>query len=120
MVRFWANTKIFRSHSLSIYFRICLLGSLIAFSITACSQPKNETIIIKAAEDPLDGIRTVLDGYVKGQPIRSEASSFPNYINDIRKVSPEKADILEKGLEELQKPGANVQSKAKALLEKLK
>jgi len=105
---------------LSIYFRICLLGSLIAFSITACSQPKNETIIIKAAEDPLDGIRTVLDGYVKGQPIRSEASSFPNYINDIRKVSPEKADILEKGLEELQKPGANVQDKAKALLEKLK
>jgi len=105
---------------LSIYFRICLLGSLIAFSITACSQPKNETIIIKAAEDPLDGIRTVLDGYVKGQPIRSEASSFPNYINDIRKVSPEKADILEKGLEELQKPGANVQGKAKALLEKLK
>ncbi|MEI6686307.1 MAG: hypothetical protein WCN64_09230 [Planctomycetota bacterium] len=104
---------------MSIYFRICLLGSLIAFSITACSQPKNETIIIKAAEDPLDGIRTVLDGYVKGQPIRSEASSFPNYINDIRKVSPEKADILEKGLEELQKPGANVQGKAKALLEKL-
>lgn len=105
---------------MSTYFRICLLGSLIAFSITACSQPKNETIIIKAAEDPLDGIRTVLDGYVKGQPIRSEASSFPNYINDIRKVSPEKADILEKGLEELQKPGANVQGKAKALLEKLK
>lgn len=105
---------------MSIYFRICLLGSLIAFSITACSQPKNETIIIKAAADPLDGIRTVLDGYVKGQPIRSEASSFPDYINDIKKVNPEKADILEKGLEELQKPGVNVQSKAKALLEKLK
>ena len=105
---------------MSTYLRICLLGSLIAISITACSKPQNETIIIKAAEDPLDGIRTVLDGYAKGQPLRSEASSFPNYINDIRKVNPEKADILEKGLQELQKPGANVQSKAKALLEKLK
>ena len=105
---------------MSTYLRICLFGSLIAFSITACSQQQNETIIVKAAADPLDGIRTVLDGYVKGQPIRSEASSFPNYINDIKKVNPEKAAVLEKGLEELQKPGANVQSKAKALLEKLK
>lgn len=101
-------------------FRFCLLSSLIAFSITACSKPQNETIVIKAAEDPLDGIRTVLDGYVKGQPLRSEVSSFPNYISDIKKVNPEKAAILEKGLEDLQKPGANVQSKAKALLEKLK
>jgi hypothetical protein len=97
-----------------------LLGSLIAFSITACSKPQNETIIIKTAADPLDGIRTVLDGYAKGQPLRSEVSSFPDYINDIRKVNPEKADVLEKGLQELQKPGVNVQSKAKALLEKLK
>lgn len=101
-------------------FRFCLLSSLIAFSITACSKPQNETIVIKAAEDPLDGIRTVLDGYVKGQPLRSEVSSFPNYISDIKKVNPEKAAILEKGLEDLQKPGVNVQSKAKALLEKLK
>jgi hypothetical protein len=97
-----------------------LLGSLIAFSITACSKPQNETIIIKTAADPLDGLRTVLDGYAKGQPLRSEVSSFPDYINDIRKVNPEKADVLEKGLQELQKPGVNVQSKAKALLEKLK
>jgi hypothetical protein len=105
---------------LNTCFRFCLLSSLIAFSITACSKPQNETIVIKAAEDPLDGIRTVLDGYVKGQPLRSEVSSFPNYISDIKKVNPEKAAILEKGLEDLQKPGANVQSKAKALLEKLK
>lgn len=102
------------------YFRICLLGSLIAFSVTACSSPQSETITIKVAEDPLDGIRTVLDGYAKGQPLRSEVTSFPNFIRDIRKVNPEKADLLEKGLEELQKPGANVKSKAIALLEKLK
>jgi hypothetical protein len=41
-------------------------------------------------------------------------------ISDIRKVNPEKADILEKELQELQKPGAKVQAKAKAILEKLK
>lgn len=105
---------------MSTYFRICLLGSLIAFSITACSKPQNETIIIKTAADPLEGIRTILDGYAKGQPLRSEVTSFPNLISDIRKVNPEKADILEKELQELQKPGAKVQAKAKAILEKLK
>lgn len=102
------------------YFRICLLGSLIAFSITACSKPQNETIVIKVADDPLDGIRTVLDGYAKGLPLRSEVTSFPNFITDVRKVNPAKADILEKGLEELQKPNANLKSKASELLEKLK
>lgn len=99
---------------------ICLLGSLIAFSVSACSSPQSETITIKVAEDPLEGVRTTLDGYANGQPLRSEVTTFPNFIRDVRKVNPEKADILEKGLEELQKPGVNVQSKAKALLEKLK
>ena len=105
---------------MSTYFRICLLGSLIAFSITACSNPQNETIIIKTAADPLEGIRTILDGYAKGQPLRSEVTSFPDFINSAKKANPEKGELLEKGLEELQKPGTNLKAKASALLEKLK
>lgn len=102
------------------YFRICLLGSLIAFSITACSKPQNETIVIKVADDPLAGVRTILEGYVEGQPMRSEVTSFPDFINSAKKANPEKGALLEKGLEELQKPNANLKSKASELLEKLK
>jgi hypothetical protein len=52
--------------------------------------------------------------------MRSEVTSFPDFINSAKKANPEKGDILEKGLEDLQKPGSNLKAKASALLEKLK
>lgn len=101
------------------YFCICLLITSTAFSILGCSESKNETIKIKV-EDPLAGVRTILEGYVKGEPMRSEVTSFPDFINSAKKANPEKGELLEKGLEELQKPGTNLKAKASALLEKLK
>ena len=71
-------------------------------------------------EDPLAGVRTILEGYVKGVPMRSEVTSFPDFINSAKKANPEKGELLEKGLQELQKPGTNLKAKASALLEKLK
>lgn len=99
-------------------FSVMLL--LPVFSVLGCSNSGNETITIKVAEDPLTNVRALLTEYAKGAPMLSEASSFPDYVNTVRKVDPAKAEILEKGLNELQKPGANRQAKAKELLEKLK
>jgi len=104
---------------LRTYFCICLLITSTAFFILGCSESKNETIKIKV-EDPLAGVRTILEGYVKGEPMRSEVTSFPDFINSAKKANPEKGELLEKGLEELQKPGTNLKAKASALLEKLK
>ncbi len=99
-------------------FSVMLL--LLVFLVLGCSNSGNETITVKVAEDPLANVRTLLEGYAKGQPMRSEVTSFPDYVNTVRKVDPAKADILEKGFSELQKSGANHQAKAKELLEKLK
>lgn len=120
MVWLLAITKNFRSPSLRTYFCICLLITSTAFSILGCSESKNETIVIKVADDPLAGVRTILEGYVKGVPMRSEVTSFPDFINSAKKANPEKGALLEKGLQELQKPGTNLKAKASELLEKLK
>jgi hypothetical protein len=40
-------------------------------------------------------------------------------VSNVKAVSPEKAEILEKGLADIKKPGADVKAKAKALLAEL-
>jgi methylmalonyl-CoA mutase cobalamin-binding subunit len=37
----------------------------------------------------------------------------------VKKVDPAKAEILEKGFAEIQKPGTNIQAKAKEILSKI-
>ena len=78
-------------------------------------------IEVKASNDPLHEPRMVLERYAAGQPLASEVSSFPAMVENVRKTDPARADILEKGLEEIQKGGGAARvSKAKELLEKLK
>ena len=85
--------------------------------LSGCGQPQNENIVIKV--DPMAGVKTMLQGYVNGQPLRSEVTSYPDYVATVKKVDPSKAEILEKGLAEIQKPGANIKEKAKELLSKI-
>ena len=44
---------------------------------------------------------------------------FPNLVEGVRKTDPARADILEKGFAELQKPKANTAAKAKEILKAL-
>jgi hypothetical protein len=102
---------------------LCLLAvALLAGSLTGCMRgPKEQEIEVKASNDPLNAPRTVLERYAKGEPMGSEVTSFPYMVNEVRKTDPTRADILEKGLEDLQKEKdpANRKVKAKALLQKL-
>lgn len=85
-----------------------------------CSPVKEEQIAVKPKGDALVSARTLLEGYAKGQPMSSEVTSFPKMVEDVRAVDPAKANILEKGLGELQKSAPNARpSKAKDLLKKL-
>ena len=78
-------------------------------------------IEVKASNDPLYEPRMVLERYAAGQPPASEVGSFPAMVEHVRKTDPGRADILAKGLEEIQKSaGAARVAKSKELLEKLK
>lgn len=102
-----------------------LTGSLLAVALLFAILPlgctsgvKEEKIEVKQA-DGLQQARTLLKRYADGQPMTSEATSFPYLVNEVRKTDPAKADVLEKGLEDLKKNPANLRAKAKELLGKL-
>jgi hypothetical protein len=63
--------------------------------------------------------KNLLQRYVDGQPLGSEVTSFPQIIEDAKKADPQKGELLQKGLQDLQQSPAGLAAKAKALLEKL-
>ena len=77
-------------------------------------------IEVKASNDPLYEPRAILTRYAEGQPLGSEIASFPYHVNQVRETDPERADILEKGIADLQAaPPAKRKEIAKELLTKL-
>jgi hypothetical protein len=78
---------------------------------------KKEVIEIKVV-DSLTQAKNILKQYVEGQQLGSEVTMFPGIVDSVRKTDPAKADILQKGFEDLKK-GGNIKSKAKDLLGKL-
>jgi len=85
-----------------------------------CRSGKVEDIEVKPSNDPLQPARVALQRYVNGEPMGSEVTGFPAMVENVRKVDPQRADILEKGLAEIQKapPGTRA-VKAKDLLAKI-
>jgi hypothetical protein len=104
--------------------RISRAGAALAVALAAfgCSpRAANERdISVKAENDPLAEARTILQRYASGQPMSSEVSSFPRLVENVRAHDPKRADVLQKGLDDLQKSApATRQAKAKDLLKKL-
>jgi hypothetical protein len=98
-----------------------LLGlAVMLMALAGCvGSVKEETIEVKAANDPLHEPRLILERYAAGQPLGSEVMSYPNLVANVRKVDPPRADILEKGLADIQKAPASRSAKAKELLKQL-
>lgn len=86
--------------------------------IAGCG-PQHETIAV-VHRDPLSEVRSTLQNYVDGRPLTSEVTTFDYLVNELRKVAPEKADILAAGLAELRESsGGLLRTKALALMRKL-
>jgi hypothetical protein len=104
--------------------RSCLFAGLALAAVIAagCARSaKERTIEVKAANDPLFQARSVLERYAQGQPLSSEVTSFPKMVEDVRKVDPARANVLEKGLAEIQKAWPSARpAKARELLQKLR
>lgn len=102
-------------------FRMCCLCIGLAVATLGCGQAvKEKQIEVKTATDPLLTPRTILQRYADGQPLGSETTSFQYMVETLRKTDAAKAEILQKGLENLQKaaPAARA-TLAKELLQKL-
>jgi hypothetical protein len=104
--------------------RFSRAGAALAVALAAfgCSPraAHERDIPVKAENDPLAEARTILQRYASGQPMSSEVTTFPQLVENVRAKDPQRADVLEKGLDELQKsPPSARQVKAKELLKKL-
>ena len=90
------------------------------FLVIGCSPVRVEKIEVKASNDPLHEPRQILERYAAGQALGSEVTSFPYLVDNVRKVDTTRADVLDKGLNDLQKASASARpALARGLLAKL-
>lgn len=96
-------------------------ASILALALAGCGDGERvrEKSIEVQENTPLDQAKKLLEGYAKGQALGSETTSFAYLVTEIRKDDSGRADILEKGFAELQKPKVNVAAKAKEILGKI-
>ncbi|MFM7538946.1 MAG: hypothetical protein ACKO9Z_04725 [Planctomycetota bacterium] len=98
--------------------RLPLLFACAVALVAGCGV-KEETIKV-VQPDVMNQVKSTLQNYAQGQPVTSEVTSYDFMVNEVRKSSPEKADILKAGLDDLKTAsGATLKSKAKALMTKL-
>ncbi len=98
---------------------VALVGVAFAAGCGSDGRVRPQDIAIKE-DTALKRATTLLESYAKGQAVGSESTSFEYMVNELRKEDPTRADILQKGLEELQKTkGPATAAKAKEILAKL-
>jgi hypothetical protein len=103
-----------------MFARLGLMGLLLVggLGVTGCGTPGEEQIKVQQV-DRLEEAKRLLQNYANGQPVTSEATSFPKLVEDVKKTDPAKGEILEKGLAEIQASPATAADKAKEVLSKL-
>ncbi len=87
--------------------------------LTGCGEGQTRQTIQIPAADPLAEAKAILNNYVRGMPVTSEATSFPILINRVKEKDPARGDLLEKGFQEILKSRKNPGPKARELLKKL-
>jgi len=101
---------------------VMVCAAVMSLAVAGCSQGSRpeQTIEVKASNDPLELPRSVLRQYAAGQPMGSEAAGFEAMIETVRKSDAARADLLQKGLADIQAANPAARSAmAKTLLDKL-
>ena len=71
------------------------------------------------SQSGLERAKVILNDYVQGAPMGSEAMTFEEIVEEVRKTDPQKATILEKGFADLKRSPGNRSVKARELLKQL-
>jgi hypothetical protein len=83
-----------------------------------CGCGKDPPVEVKP-QSGLERARVILNDYAQGAPMGSEAETFPEIVEEVRRTDPQKAAILEKGFADLKRSPGNLKAKARGLLKQL-
>ncbi len=103
--------------------RTCFLLLVMAVSLpwlgcggSPSQQPRAIPVVQQTG---LDQARQLLQGYVDGNPVGSEADAYGDIVSAVRAEDSAKADVLEAGLNEIAANPSIAGRKAKELLDEL-
>ena len=97
---------------------VCMLAGVVLGCGPATSTPV-KTYKVKMPTG-LEHAKQLLENYANGRPLASEAVTFPQIVEQVKKTDPQKAKILEEGFADLRKSPQDVRAKAQALLKQLR
>jgi hypothetical protein len=97
-------------------------GWLVGISVMAllglCGCGKDSAVEVKP-QSGLERAKAILNDYIEGAPLGSEAMTFEEIVAEVRQTDPHKAAILEKGFADLKRSPSKLSAKARELLKKL-
>ena len=94
------------------------VGIIFVALLGLCGCGKDPPVEVKP-QSGLERAKVILNDYVQGAPMGSEAETFQEIVEEVRKTDPQKAAILEKGFADLKRSPQNPSGKARALLKQL-
>ena len=94
------------------------VGIIFVALLGLCGCGKDPPVEVKP-QGGLERARVILNDYAQGTPMGSEAMTFEEIVEEVRKTDPHKATILEKGFADLKRSPGDRSVKARELLKKL-
>jgi hypothetical protein len=91
---------------------------MVLLGLWGCGGGKNPQAEVQS-QSGLERAKVILNDYAKGVPMGSEAMTFDEIVEEVRKTDPQKATILEKGFADLKRSPGDRSVKARELLKKL-
>jgi hypothetical protein len=95
------------------------VGIIVVALLGLCGCGKGPPPVVVQPQSGLERAKGILNDYVNGAPMGSEAMTFEEIVAEVRTTDPQKAAILEKGFADLKRSPTNLSSKARALLKQL-
>jgi hypothetical protein len=94
------------------------VGIIFVALLGLCGCGKDPPVEVKP-QSGLERAKVILNDYAEGAPMGSEAATFEEIVEEVRKTDSKKADILEQGFADLKRSPGNRQAKARELLKQL-
>ena len=95
-----------------------VVGIIFVALLGICGCRKDPPVEVKP-QSGLERAKVILNDYAQGAPMGSEAETFQEIVEEVRRTDPQKAAILEKGFAGLKRSPGNLKAKARELLRQL-